>query len=289
MKRAFMKLLCTFGLAVLPIQFAIAQDCAGKPTGCFKPSTKSTGMLYKKELPTEADQLSNSSAYILVRMAKLADKTRSAKPKGGFLGGILLGSLANDRDGELVPLKEPTWSTVQFAPFDKENNDFVGKGRAKQSKAESKDSNAFYINPKQFFAENEGFRAYLIQIPSGQYVIGGTETTCFCWGSKQFYAKAGVVTNVGTIYIAREDGTSAWTDLATLHSSPDILNRGYTVADAMKITPPTEDVVVPDVISKLPIISVTYEDASGFGNHYGRLVNKMLPSDWHPGDKLSID
>ena len=270
---------------MVPGEQVEAQSCSENPYSCKKKRLKPTEVLRKKKLP---EQLQQSSAYILVRMAKLSETKRGKKLSGG-LGGLLIGTTKAVDSGEKVALKKATWSTLQIAPFHKENNDFLGKGKAKKNKRKRGESKAFFLNPKHHFHEDDHYRSYLIKVTPGHYVIGGTETTCFCWGSKQFTLAPGVVSNLGTIYIAHEDGTSAWPDLATIALSDDLLSRGYTTTDVMKIDRPSAVPPVYEAIASLEIVPVRYEDAKDFGNHFGRMPNKMLPDGWTPETKLTLD
>jgi hypothetical protein len=118
---------------------------------------------------------------------------------------------------------------------------------------------------------------YLVAVTPGRYVLSNSQTTCFCLGSYQFEAAAGRITDLGTVYIGPENGTSPWAVLARLRSSPDIEDTPYTVADAVAVYPFKEGMDVPQSLAALPGEAAAWLPAPRFGNHYGRLVNKALP------------
>ena len=92
---------------------------------------------------------------------------------------------------------------------------------------------------------------------------------------------------MGTYYIATENGLSYWPDLATLTTSVDIQQQGWAT-DVMRLSPPTDTDKVPDAIAHLNFEPVKYKEAKFFGNHYGRLVSRILPDNWKPGDRTNF-
>ncbi len=201
--------------------------------------------------------------------------------------GALIGKINLEQTDEKEPLKKPLWPSLQIAPFDVSANEFAGKGESKKAAARAM-SKAFYIQPKRFVFEDENYRHYLISIAPGTYVIGGTPSTCFCWGSKRFTVEAGRAYNMGTVYVATENGLSYWPDLARFQTASDLSERGL-ITDTMKLDYPESNEAPPQAIGEFAFVPARYEDASLFGNHYGRLVNRMIPSDWEPGQPLTLE
>jgi hypothetical protein len=169
------------------------------------------------------------------------------------------------------------WNTLTLAPYDEKVEDIRGKGRAKANAPAKTDDKLIVIGPKPFLAEENHIRTHLIAITPGHYVIAAGPTTCFCLGSYQFDAVGGKISDLGTIYIGLENGTSTWKALSQLRSSPDIEERGYTIAEAMAVYPYAATMATPVALQSLPRVAVGYAPAARFGNHYGKLLNRALP------------
>jgi hypothetical protein len=207
----------------------------------FAPSGKVSAAEMLKAAPVSMDA---AHAYLLVRLGKRTDDV---------------------------------WNTVSFMPYDPVAEDLRGKGRAKSNRVPKGEDNAALISTKPFIAEEGNIRTYLVVVTPGRWVIASSPTTSYSLGSYQFEAKGGEITDLGTIYIGPENGSSIWPRLAAIHSSPDIERRGYTVADAMLIEPATEGQAAPAVLAALPRHPAAYSPAPRFGNHSGQLINKALP------------
>lgn len=189
--------------------------------------------------------LSPEQAYILVRIGERGPK--------GMLGSLVL------------------------SPYDAEAQDIRGRGRSRANPLPAKADEKVVIGPGKVLAgAGEHIAAYLVAMTPGRYVISNSPTTCFCLGSYQFEAEAGIITDLGLIYIGPENGTSPWAVLARQRSSPDIEDLGYTVADAMAIYPWKEGMSVPASIATLPRRPAVYSSAPRIGNHYGKLLNRAL-------------
>lgn len=223
------------------------------------------------------ENLSKKSGYIWIKMGKGSAYRRDIEANIGL--GILVGKVKTKDTGEIVPLKKINWPSIQIAPFDEELNAFRGKGEAKKNKPPRNQTRSFYIRPKGHILEDGDFRHYLIKVTPGRYVLGGTERTCFCWGSLQFDVKPGVITDLGNIYIAPEDGTSYWEDLRELRVSNDLLTRPITITDAMRVDMPVTGQNMPDVLESFTAVPANYAPAKNFGNYYGRLANVMIGFD----------
>lgn len=174
------------------------------------------------------------------------------------------------------------WNTLTLAAYDDAAQDVRGKGRAKTNPVAKGQDAAVTIGPKSFLAEEGHVRTYLVAVTPGRYVIQNGPTTCFCLGSYQFDVAPGRITDMGTIYLGPENGTSPWAQIRALHSAPDIEARGYTVADAMAVLPAGAAAAVPPVLAALPRAPARYLPATRFGNHQGQLLNRALPLEVKP-------
>ncbi|MEM1052583.1 MAG: hypothetical protein AAGI28_10855 [Pseudomonadota bacterium] len=224
-------------------------------------------------------------ALLWVRMAKHSDHRWKINANIGL--GILVGSVKTERTEEKEPLKKPLWPTIQIAPFDIEANEFAGEGSSTKAFAKTL-SRPVYIREKRFISEDADYRHYLVRVRPGTYVIGGTRSTCFCWGSKRFTVEAGEAYNLGTYYIATENGLSYWPDLAGFRTADDLTDRGL-VTDTMRLGEPLATDEAPGALASFSFTPVEYEDAAFFGNYFGRLVNRILPEGWQPGDAFELD
>ena len=189
-------------------------------------------------------------------------------------------SLDPARGYVLVRLGERTpdvWNHLTLAPYDDKAEDVRGRGRAKANAVPKGADKQVMIGVKPFIAEEPHVRTYVVALTPGRYVIASSPTTCFCLGSYSVDVAAGKLTDLGSIYMGAENGSSPWAALAKLHSSPDIETRGYTVADAMAIVPAKADTAVPATLAALPRVAAEYRPVPRFGNHSGLLVNRALP------------
>lgn len=189
-------------------------------------------------------QLDSAKAYVLVRM------------------------------GERIP---GLWNTLTLSPYDETAQDIRGKGRAQGNSMPARTDRSVTVGAGGQIAEANHVRTYLMELTPGRYVLSDSPTTCFCLGSYQFEAGAGKITDLGLIYIGAENGSSPWAVISRIRSSPDIEDRGYTVADAMAIYPWRPSMPDPAGIAALPREGAVYTAAPRFGNHNGHLLNRALP------------
>jgi hypothetical protein len=133
---------------------------------------------------------------------------------------------------------EKVWNLVSFYRYDPQAEDLRGKGRAKANPVPQGEDKAAVVEPKPFLAEDGDIRTYLVALTPGRWVIASSPTTSYSLGSYQFDAKAGEITDLGTLYMGAENGSSIWPKLAGIHSAPDIEKHGYTVADALLVELP---------------------------------------------------
>jgi len=178
------------------------------------------------------------------------------------------------RLGERAP---DTWNVLMLSPYDAAAQDLRGRGRAKGNPVSAGDDERVMAGSGRPLVDAPHVRTYLLMITPGRYVLSNSATTCFCLGSFQFTAEAGRITDLGTIYIGPENGTSPWGVLAKRRSSPDIEDIPYAVADAMAVYPFKEGMSMPPAIMHLPRVAAVFTPASRLGNHYGRLINQALP------------
>lgn len=169
------------------------------------------------------------------------------------------------------------WNVLSVAPYDPVREDISGKGRAAANPTGAGGPDRVVIGDKAPVAEDGHIRTYMVAVRPGRYVLQGGASTCFCLGSYQFDAAAGRITDLGTVHIGLENGTSPWAQLRGLRSSADIEARGYTVAEAMTVIPMRPTSRVPAALAAMPREGARYLPAARFGNHEGQLPNRALP------------
>lgn len=172
---------------------------------------------------------------------------------------------------------EKVWNLVSFYRYDPEAEDLRGKGRAKANPVPKGEDKAAVVGPKSFLTEEGNIRTYLVAVTPGRWVIASSPTTTYSLGSLQFDTKAGEITDLGTLYMGAENGSSIWPKLAQIHSAPDIEKRAYTVADALLVEPATAATAAPAPLSALPRRPAVFERAPRFGNHSGQMINAVIP------------
>lgn len=213
-------------------------------------------------------------AALLAMPASAAEVLRTPPPTLAPTGGYVLVRL-----GERAP---DVWNPLTLAAYDEAAQDIRGKGRAKANAVPQGADRTVTIGAKPFIAEEGHVRTYLVALTPGRYVVQSGPTTCYCLGSYSFEVVAGRITDLGTIYLGPENGTSPWAQLKPLHSTADIEERGYTVADAMAVLPFRDGMSVPAAVAALLRQPADYRPAPRFGNHDGQLLNKALPLEIRP-------
>lgn len=169
------------------------------------------------------------------------------------------------------------WNYITLAAYDEKAEDIRGQGRAKANPVPSRTDRSVSVSPKPFLDEADHVRTHLIAMSPGLYVIAASPTTCFCLGSYSVYVAPGKITDLGYIYVSAENGSSPWSALRGLRSSPDIEQRSYTVADAMAVVPATAQTTIPAALATFPRDIAAYRPVARFGNHSGLLINRALP------------
>jgi hypothetical protein len=94
---------------------------------------------------------------------------------------------------------------------------------------------------------------FITSVTPGDYVIHGTESTCFCLGSYAFTVKPGEITDIGTVLIGPENGESKAPELGKLKLAEDILEREFAVNDAMIVRAAAEGDPLPAEVKALPL------------------------------------
>lgn len=93
---------------------------------------------------------------------------------------------------------------------------------------------------------------YLVAVTPGEWVIAGTESTCFCMGSYRFTVKPGEMTDIGTIVTVLPESTALlqpFDQFRGQEAPTDLSRRPYTMADLMFVVPANDASPLPASIT----------------------------------------
>lgn len=163
----------------------------------------------------------------------------SLDPKLGYLlvrAGPTLG-----KKGKIAPL--------HFWRYDVERRD-IRFARKKDPNPVPKGEDASAWIGDRPFSTGVGASTFLVSLTPGEWVIHGTDTTCFCLGSYRFTVEPGAVTDIGTIITMRDDGSGEDPALKRHPVSQDIVTeRQYLLNDQMLVRPAVDSDAVPREIA----------------------------------------
>lgn len=139
----------------------------------------------------------------------------------------------------------------------------------------------------QPYAEKDGEEVLLIAVKPGTYVFGGMAVTnwamkstgrmiaSLCMGTVKFEAKAGMVTDLGTILIAEEDAPTSIPELSNVVSKKP---RGFGPGRyAVAIRPAVAADEPLDTLRVLPLVSADYGVVNAFPNYIGANISRLAP------------
>lgn len=144
-------------------------------------------------------------------------------------------------------------------------------------------NNLIRFDSGRVFAKDGQKRTYIAQVPPGEYTVfaagldGFTSGTCMCMGTVSFDAKGGVVTDLGTILIAPEDGKSKIPELSGIEA-PEYIRR-KALPYVMSVRPAEAGDAVPEAVVADAVAPASYRTADKIPNFMGMLINRMLPID----------
>jgi len=119
-------------------------------------------------------------------------------------------------------------------------------------------------------------RTYLAAIKPGTYLLAGVEfATSLCMGTVRFEAKAGTITDLGTILTAKDDGPTDIPELAG-HVRGEDLNVTPTPL-VMGLRPYAAGMEIPQTLSDLPHAAADYHAVGRFPNYFGTPIDRLAP------------
>lgn len=115
---------------------------------------------------------------------------------------------------------------------------------------------------------------FLTSLTPGEWVIVGTQSTCACMGSYRFTVRPGEITDIGTIITGVSDPNSAFVEFRGAPISPDLLEKPYTVPEAMFARAAAESDTVPAALEKFARTRAALT-LTRFDNAGGWMINRM--------------
>lgn len=141
--------------------------------------------------------------------------------------------------------------------------------------------NLVRLDSGRIFEKVDDTRTYVVEVPPGEYTVFGVgiegfaSGACMCMGSVRFDARAGEITDLGSILVSDEDGSTTFPELEP-YVAPEFIRR-KTATFLMSVRPPADGDTVPAKFVDLPVTKVEYRAAPKFPNYLGMIVNRMPP------------
>jgi hypothetical protein len=119
-------------------------------------------------------------------------------------------------------------------------------------------------------------RIHLAAIKPGTYILAGLPwSASMCMGTVRFEAKAGVITDLGTILAAPDDTPTDVPELAAHVRGKDLgsVPRPFV----MGLRPYSADMEIPQALSNLPRVAADYHAVGRFPNYFGTPIDRLAP------------
>ncbi|HKY18347.1 MAG TPA: hypothetical protein VJL82_05385 [Rhizomicrobium sp.] len=136
------------------------------------------------------------------------------------------------------------------------------------------------------FAKTGDEKTLLVAAKPGIYILAaeahvgsnfkdrGIMAVCLCLGTVRFEAKPGVITDMGTLLVARDDKPSPIPELASAVRGKFVDISAVTVVVALK--PETDSMPVPESLANLPRVTADYRAQRAFPNYFGVPINRLI-------------
>lgn len=140
-------------------------------------------------------------------------------------------------------------------------------------------SNTFALPTKGFIEDGE-LRAYLVEVPAGNYVFYGTAVStralanCNCLGTVKFSARPGVVTFLGSLYADKVHKASPVPNLED-NLGEQMFQYSFILGAA--VVPAGAATPVPPVVAKLPVALAEFHAVGPFTQPGASWINRLAP------------
>jgi hypothetical protein len=139
--------------------------------------------------------------------------------------------------------------------------------------------NVVILHGRDSYARAGELKTFVLAVEPGTYLFaeqsGGINGTCVCMGSVKFEAKAGAVTDLGTILAARDHLPTSIPELTNVVRQKRILEDHWWFL--MAIRPATAVADVPESLRALPAEVADYRAVNKFPNYFGTLADRLQP------------
>ena len=159
---------------------------------------------------------------------------------------------------------EPTDGNLDFLPIDQEN--LLGFGPL-----------------NRFAKDSEGTSTYLQRVWPGRYVLygsifinpnGGGAGVCVCMGTVSFEARAGEITDVGSVIASATDAL-IYPRMLEKAKPEDVEGLRNGAITMMRLTPSNGSMPVDPRLASYKIVPATYRAAGPVPNYYGVQVDRL--------------
>jgi hypothetical protein len=137
--------------------------------------------------------------------------------------------------------------------------------------------NVFSVDTSNFIEGGEE-RTVLIEVDPGTYILYGASErallTCNCLGTVKFVADAGVITNIGSLYLGEVHKKS---DLPQLEDNRGKSMGVYHIILGQAVVPATSQSPVPESLKNLPIVAAKFKAVGPFVEPGAQGINRLAP------------
>ena len=139
-----------------------------------------------------------------------------------------------------------------------------------------KEPNWVAVAARDTYADAKGEKTYVMAVQPGTYVVAayGFQTS-LCLGTVKFEAKAGVLTDLGTYLVVRDDKPTGFPELAAVVRGKRFM-EDYVWWD-IAVRPPTQSMPVPLNLASLPRALADYRAMGKFPNYFHTRISRLTP------------
>jgi len=131
------------------------------------------------------------------------------------------------------------------------------------------------------YAANGDEKLFVLAVKPGVYVLAGEGSPfesaaaflCLCLGTVKFEAKAGTLTDIGTVFAQRDDKPTAVPELVNHIRGTDEDIEPVPIAVALR--PFAPGMLLPDALAKLPHATADFHAAGPFPNYLGANIDRL--------------
>ncbi len=135
------------------------------------------------------------------------------------------------------------------------------------------------INVGRSFGDADGAGVYYVGFYPGRWVINGVGSTCLSLGTYAFDVKAGEITDIGTLLVARENGETTVPELKDAKLSQDLVEFGtlmnIVMSEALYVKSGAATPTLPAELKAWPVAKATLTPDHRSDNVCATLINRV--------------